>query len=140
MMRGAIGDEQFFDGLRRYYHAHEHSTALTADLQHAMEQASGTHLDAFFDQWIFHNGLPRFRLKTQWNAATSRATIVVEQTQSSAWPIFHCPLTIEITTRSGQVRRQLEINQRVERLSVTLDSSPSGVVLDPDGWLLKDVE
>lgn len=140
MLRGAIGDEKFFDGLRRYYHAHEHDTALTADLQHAMEQASGTRLDAFFDQWIFHEGFPRFRVKTQWNAVTRTATIVVEQTQSSAWPTFHCPLTIEITTRSGKVRRQLEIRQRVERLSLALDSSPSGVVLDPDEWLLKNVE
>jgi aminopeptidase N len=140
MLRGAIGDEQFFDGLRRYYHAHEHGTALTADLQHAMEQASGTRLDAFFEQWIFHPGFPRFRVSRRWNAATRTATVVVEQTQSTTWPVFHCPLTLELTTRSGKTRRQVEIRQRVERFSFALDSSPSGVVLDPDGWLLKNVE
>jgi hypothetical protein len=53
MLRGIVGDEKFFDGVRRYYRGHEHGTGLTVDLQRTMEAASGMKLNDFFDQWLF---------------------------------------------------------------------------------------
>jgi hypothetical protein len=31
------------------------------------------------------------------------------------------------------------VDERRERYTFELDCSPTGVVLDPDGWLLKDI-
>ena len=39
MLRRLVGDAAFFDGIRRYYREFEHATALTEDLQTAMEAA-----------------------------------------------------------------------------------------------------
>jgi aminopeptidase N len=140
MLRGMLGDARFFDGIRRYYRAHVNGTASTRDLQQAMEAASGLKLDDIFAEWLFRPGFPRLRLSSQWNAAQHTATVVVEQVQPPAWPTFTMPLTLELTTAAGPVRRRLDMNERLERISVPLDAPPLGVVADPDGWLLKDVE
>jgi aminopeptidase N len=140
MLRGMLGDARFFDGIRRYYRAHVNGTASTRDLQRAMEAASGLTLDDFFAEWLFRPGFPRLRLSSQWNAAQQTATVVVEQVQSPAWPTFTMPLTLELTTATGPVRRRIDMNERIERVSVPLDAPPLGVIADPDGWLLKEVE
>jgi aminopeptidase N len=139
MLRGMLGDETFFDGIRRYYRGHEHGTALTVDLQRAMDAASGRKLDEFFDQWLFHPGYPRLRVSSEWNSGQRTATVVVEQVQSARWPTFRMPLTIELTTAGGLVRREVEVDERSERYTFALDFPPTDVALDPDGWLLKDI-
>jgi aminopeptidase N len=139
MLRGIVGDEKFFDGVRRYYRGHEHGTALTVDLQRAMEAASGMKLDDFFDQWLFHQGYPRLRVSSQWSPEQRTATVVVEQAQSGRWPTFRMPLTIELSTAGGALRQRVDVDERRERYAFQLDSPPTGVVLDPDGWLLKEV-
>jgi aminopeptidase N len=139
MLRGSVGDDRFFDGIRRYYRGHEHGTATTADLQRAMEAASGTRLDEFFGQWLFHPGFPRFRVSSQWNPEQRMATVVIDQIQADTWPTFKVPLTIEFATASGTTRRRVDVDERQERYTFQLDSAPTAVVLDPDGWLLKDV-
>ena len=84
MLRGLLGDSTFFTGIRRYYAAHVNGNALTADLQHAMEAASGRPLDWFFHQWLYEPGYPRLHFmekkyshdETNWwvpNAACSAA-------------------------------------------------------------------
>ena len=140
MLRGRLGDDQFFDGIRRYYRSHEHGTGLTIDLQQAMEAASGTKLDGFFTQWLFRPGYPRLHAASQWNPQQRTATVVVEQVQPEKWPTFRMPLTIELVTPAGRVRRQVEVDERRERYTFTLDSAPTRVVLDPEGWLLKEVQ
>jgi hypothetical protein len=140
MLRGLLGDDRFFDGIRRYYRDHEHRTATTADLQHAMETASGMRLDAFFDQWLFHPGFPRFRVSSRWDAGQRTATVIVDQVQPGNWPTFTMPVTIELTTPSGPIRRRIDVHERTERITVPLDAPPVSIVLDPDGWVLKDLE
>jgi aminopeptidase N len=138
MLRGILGDARFFDGIRRYYQAHEHRTALTVDLQRAMEEASGMKLDDFFDQWLLHPGYPQLRVSWK-STGPQTAAVVVSQVQPERWPTFRMPLTIELTTASGPIRRQVEVDERLERYTFQLDSPITGVVLDPDGWLLKNI-
>jgi aminopeptidase N len=140
MLRGLLGDEHFFDGIRRYYRDHEHRTASTIDFQRAMETASGLTLDTFFDQWLFRPGFPRLRVSSEWNPGERIATVLIKQMQSSNWPTFTTPLTIELKTATGPVRRQIELDERTEQFRVPLESPPLGLTIDPVGWLLKEVE
>lgn len=138
MLRGRLGDERFFDGIRRYYRAHVHGTAVTVDLERAMEDASGTNLARFFDQWVFHSGFPDFRVASTWDENRRIATVTVEQMQSADWPTFSTPLTLEVSTASGTIRTSVEVNKRLERYDLQLDSQPIKIVIDPDGWVLQD--
>jgi aminopeptidase N len=139
MLRGVVGDRAFFDGIRQYYERHQHGTAETEDLRRAMEAAAGRDLQWFFDQWLFQPGFPRLRVTSEWNAAASTADLLIEQRQNVSWPTFRLPMTVEVTTDSGTVRRVIDVDERRETVRVPLPAPPRRVILDPDGWVLKDV-
>jgi aminopeptidase N len=57
-LRRSVGDDAFFDGLRRWVVEHLDSTASTDDFRRTMEEASGRDLQAFFDAWIYAEDRP----------------------------------------------------------------------------------
>lgn len=140
MLRGLLGDGVFFDGVRRYYRSHEHGTALTADLRRALEQVSDRDLDWFFDQWVFRPGYPRFRVRWRWLDDPGAVEVTLDQAQPAAWPTFRTPLTLELETPTGAVRRTVEVDERRETVRLPLPAAPTALRVDPDGWVLKEVE
>lgn len=52
-LRGELGDQAFWAGLRLYTRQHAGGTVTSIDLEHAMEQASGHDLSALFAEWVF---------------------------------------------------------------------------------------
>jgi aminopeptidase N len=136
MLRGMLGDSTFFDGLRRYYDAHRYGTATTADLRHALEQASGKDLQWFFKQWVYEPGYPQLRVSRQWNADSSVVLLKVAQVQPASWPAFRAPVTLAFSTPAGVVRRSGWLDGRHTTLRFKLPAEPTAVTLDPDGWLL----
>jgi aminopeptidase N len=63
MLRGLVGDDAFFRGLRRFYRAARFRNAGTLDFQVAMEAESRRPLDRFFDRWIYGSALPRLNFR-----------------------------------------------------------------------------
>jgi aminopeptidase N len=140
MLRGLVGDQAFFNGIRDYYRRYEHRTAATTDFRRAIEQAAGRELAWFFDQWLFRPGFPRLRVTSRWNAGERIATITVEQTQRSSWPTFRLPLTMEVDIDGSIEQRTLDMDERRETFRIPAAVAPRRVTVDPDGWVLKDVE
>ena len=140
MLRGLLGDDAFFSGIRLYFQRNLNRTALTPDLQRALEEASGTDLDWFFEQWAYRPGYPIFRVSQRWDAAASEAVVTVEQVQKATWPAFRMPMEFEFATTTGAVRRKADVSARRIELRFALPAAPTGVTLDPDGWVLKQIE
>lgn len=51
-LRQTVGDDAFFNGLRRYFELYADGTASDAQFQAVMEEAYGSSLDAFFAEWL----------------------------------------------------------------------------------------
>jgi len=142
MLRGLMGDRNFFNAVQRYYTTHEHGTAVTADLRRAFELHHGESLEWFFDQWVFRPGHPVLRSDMRWDAATREAVVTIEQTQQAEWPTFRLPVTIAFDLPAAaeqparEVRHTAEISDRRATLRFALPARPSAMRLDPDGWLL----
>ena len=58
MLRGLVGDEAFWAGIRAYYRRYRDGNATTDDFRREMEEASGQPLDWFFRQWLHRGGSP----------------------------------------------------------------------------------
>ena len=58
-LREQIGDQAFWAGINAYLTAHKFSNVESTDLKAAMETASNTKLDWFFDQWVYGIGSPK---------------------------------------------------------------------------------
>lgn len=138
MLRGMVGDDAFFRGIRAYYALHEGKNVTSGDLRAAMELASGMDLEWFFTQWLEEPGYPALRTEWSWDQEAGVVDVTVIQTQDGSWPTFRLPVDVEIGGPDGQsVRHRVEVRQRTQVFRIPVDFEPAGVVLDPDGWVLK---
>ncbi len=141
MLRGVVGDNAFFAGIREYYRRNAHSVADTEDFQTVMEGVAGDDLDWFFSQWIYRPGFPTFDLEWRWipgSGSTGAVEVTVRQTQRESWPTFRVPTEIAIEGPGGETRHDVELLTREQVIRIDgLANRPTEVVLDPDGWVLK---
>ena len=76
----------------------------------------------------------------RYDANAGQLNITIEQTQSSE-TIFMFPLDIEISTSEEVTRVEtLQMRSALETFSLSVDSAPNTVTLDPDTWLLFEGE
>ncbi len=137
MLRAELGDSLFFAGIRRYYESYRDGTALTDDLRTAMEVTSNRELGGFFEQWLERPGHPVFEVSWDWEGRT--ATVDITQVQEAAWPTFRVPMQVEVRSGNRSVRVDVLVDSRATRVEVPVTRRPTEVILDPDGWVLKEV-
>lgn len=136
MLRGLMGDANFFRGIRRYYSLYAGGNASSEDFQKVMEAVGGMPLDTFFKQWLHQPGWPEYTLSWHWDQNAGEAAIVVHQRQTNG---FDMPVDIAFETEGGREVRTLRIFDPKHVFRIPLQSKPVSIRLDPDGWLLKDV-
>ena len=95
MLRRLIGDDAFFDGLRRFYAGFRFRKAGTDDFRQAMEQASGRNLQPFIDAWIFGSSIPHLRVAR--TASPTELTMTFEHTG----PVMPLPVTVTLFYADG---------------------------------------
>jgi hypothetical protein len=130
MLRRLLGDQVFFDGLRRFYLDRRHQKAGTDDFERAMEAASGRVLDRFFERWIYGTELPRIAYSS--SIGENEVTIRFEQ-QGDA--IFDLPVTVTLVYANGQttdvmipisdkqLERKIRTDGAVRQVQVNRDSA-----------------
>lgn len=138
MLRGLVGDDAFFAGIRDYYREYLHSVADTEDFQNVMERASGQELDWFFSQWVYRPGFPTFDVAWRYLEDESAVEVTVRQIQPPEWPTFRVPTELAVVGPGGESRHAVELLLREETLRIEgVEDAPTSVALDPDGWVLK---
>ena len=132
MLRGRLGDEAFWGGIRLYYARYLNETATTDDFMHAMEEASGDDLQPFFDQWLRQGGNPA--LEGSWRYVPEAGAVVVEVRQVQEVGLFTLPLDVGVYMEGDSrptLVRTVEIGGGDERFVIPVDGEPSDVRLDP---------
>jgi aminopeptidase N len=137
MLRGVLGDETFFAGIREYYRRHLHSAVLSEDFQAAMEDVAGQDLEWFFHQWLYEPGYPVFEVQDRWIEDRGVVEVTVRQTQDPTWPRFRMPAELLVTSGDQRVRHQVLLEGSETVFELPLPRAPSSVVLDPGEWILK---
>ncbi len=102
MLRRLVGEDAFFNGLRRFYREMRFRVAGTDDLVRAFEAESGRSLDDFFGRWIHEFDLPtlRFDYRTETRAGGSGESDVVLRFRQEG-KVFEVPVTVTLNYRSG---------------------------------------
>jgi hypothetical protein len=98
MLRQLVGDDAFFNGLRRFYRLSRFSSVGTPDFQAAMERETGRSLSRFFERWIYEAALPRVRFT--YRVDDSAAVLHLEQTGQ----VFDLPVPITLRFGDGSTR------------------------------------
>jgi len=138
MLRGILGDDVFFEGIRSYYQRYAGRNATTDDFRQVMESAAGRDLRWFFDQWLREPGYPVLDTDWAWDPERGEVTVTVTQAQDAAWPVFHLPLQIAVELGQGRVEQHdVDVVGRVQRFRFPAATEPTGITVDPDAWVLK---
>jgi aminopeptidase N len=134
MLRALVGDSAFFRGLRSYYLANRHSTALTDDLRRAVEESSGRPLGWFFDQWLRRPGFAE--VTTSWRYDAGQRRVVATIAQGARFGAYRFPLTVAVTDATGRERRAtVDVPASASSTIVVplqVDAAPRAVTFDPD--------
>lgn len=143
MLRFELGEESFQKALRHYTHSRAWSTVTTQDLVDACEETTGRSLERFFDQWVRSPGHPQLQMSWSWDAQNRLVQVKLRQRQSRGGgvPRFELPLEIAIVQAEGElVRARRSISGDEESWSFSAPARPISVMLDPEGWLLAEIE
>ena len=137
MLRGLIGTDAFWAGIREYYRRYRDDNASTDDFRRVMEDAGDQDLGWFFDQWLYRGGVPRIEGSWRYDAARRAVEIELRQTQSGE--PFRLPINVGLEMPLGRADRvDLTFMDRAQRFSIAVDAEPVSVTLDPDTWVLMD--
>ncbi len=139
MLRGVLGETDFFDTLDLYQATYGGAAATTEQLRDLAESVSGKDLDAFFQQWIYGEYYPHYALS--WSATPgprSTANVTVEQIQTTG--LFTMPVNIRVTTDQGVEDFWVDNSLAYTEYNLEVTGNIEGVAIDPDGWILKRVE
>ncbi len=99
MLRRLVGDETFFNAVRRFYTEQKFRKAGTQDLRRAFEAESGRPLARFFDRWIYGADVPRVRY-----AHAVGPGAVTLQFEQAGELLFDIPVTVTITYADGRTQ------------------------------------
>ena len=133
MLQLILGDDVFFNALRRYQHdpALVYGNAHTADLERNLEAESGRDLRYFFDQWYTGQGYPSYQI--QWRPVGSGSVnIHVSQTTSHASvPFFRLPVPLKFKNATQEKTVIVDNSFNGQDFIKTLGFVPDTVFVDP---------
>lgn len=153
MLRHQLGEAAFRRGIHSYLQRYRTKEVITADLERALEEATGRSLSRFFQQWVYSGGYPALEVNYSWDSEQKMAKVKIKQTQTldELTPCFVTPLDVTFTiaasekkdaqTRTIPMRVMLGEDGQVEQsFYMPLEREPLMVRIDPDGWLLKTLK
>ena len=134
MLRHHIGDDVFWEGIRKYYQTYQNSNALTNDLIVIMEAVSNQPLKGYFHQWLERAGHPELELQWKYNTKSKKLEIEVNQVQRE---LFDISVELGIEDEEGGLKIiPMTLSGSQTKLLMDMSKKPKSVVLDPETWLL----
>jgi aminopeptidase N len=136
MLRGLIGTEAFWAGIRDYYHRYRDGNASTDDFRRVMEENSGRELSWYFKQWLNRAGSPV--VEGSWRYRPENKRIEIELAQTQTGDPYRLPIEVAIALDGASATRieKLELTQQQQRFEFPADKAPASVTLDPNCWVL----
>jgi len=132
-------DSVFFPALRNYSNQYNNKTASIDDFKNSMAAFTGMNFNQFFTQWIYGEGYPTFNVK--WNQPGGQLILKSIQTVSSSsiTPLFITPIEYKVQRNIGDTIILVMHSQATEQYSMNMPGTVTGIVVDPNNWILNKV-
>jgi aminopeptidase N len=145
MLRNYMGDEAFFEGIKKYLTDNQFKPGEAHQLRLALEEVSGQDMNWFFNQWYYAAGHPQLDIKYEYDEVTKKVNMTVSQKQEmkdGVPAIFELPVSVDIYQAAGQAprREKIRVTKRTQTFSFDAPSKPALVDFDGDRMLLAQKE
>ncbi|MGD8537576.1 MAG: M1 family aminopeptidase, partial [Candidatus Aminicenantes bacterium] len=136
MLRHLMGDKKFFGMLKEFINSYHLQSAGINDLKAKAEEAYGSSLTWFFDQWVYGTGIPDYKFSysiVPVGEDEFRITALINQNQMN----FRMPL--EIVVMKGQTQEIFEklVDYKNIAFRFKVPYKPDRVLLDPEFKVLR---
>lgn len=130
MLRRMVGDDLFYQSLRRFYKERIWQRAGWRDIQHVFEDTSKMDLSWFFEQWINREGAPFIELgKTVIAKVNDDWLSKVEVIQKGRPYRLFLPIQLELD--DGNFYTIAELKEQSGLISIPTKSRPKDIAIDP---------
>jgi len=164
MLRGVVGTEAFWDGIRLYYRRFQNSNASSDDFARAMQDAcvanpacpaEGRDLSWYFPQWLNRGGALHVEGWWHYDSLARVLHVTLDQTQTQG--LYRMPIEIGVTAggaapgsagAGGAAGRgangagvgpaaplRVVIDKQHNEFTFPMATEPVDVRLDPDSWV-----
>ncbi|MEX2272675.1 MAG: M1 family metallopeptidase [Vicinamibacterales bacterium] len=142
-IRGVVGTDTFWAGIRAYYSRYKDRTATTADLRRAFEEAcvaaatrcpdEGEDLSWLFSQLLKGGGALLVEATWRYDAAAKQLHLTMAQTQMTG--AYRMPIEVRVTTAGGASTHVVKLTGKSHVFIIASETEPIDVVLDPHAWV-----
>ena len=136
MLRGVLGTEMFWKGIRAYYKKYKDLNVSTDDFKKIIEEVSGIDLTVFFNQWLYYHGA--LKLDGVWYYDKLEGVVVLELNQvQTDGSLFEMPIEIGIDfENSNQIIEKIQLKGKSSVYKIKVENKPELIHLDPNLWVL----
>jgi aminopeptidase N len=144
MLRGIVGDNNFFQIMRQYNSEPglAYNVATTEDFQRIAERVSSLDLNYFFQEWIYGENFPNYNFSWNYQQINGNNYILnfqSSQTVNSNPVFFTMPIQVKITTAKGDSTITIFNNLQNQSWNIQINGKPLTVQFDPENWVLKNI-
>ena len=140
MLRGLVGDDAFFRGIRRFLADWKFKKAGTDDFRAAMEAEAGRPLGPFFERWIYGTSLPRVTVGWR-EAETDGQREAVVRIEQDGDELFEFPLQVSVENTDRVVASlTVVVTGKVTEARIPLSARIRGVEANRDGLALVTIK
>jgi aminopeptidase N len=127
LLRFLLGEEPFWRAIQTYTRRNRGREVITADLERAIEEATGRSVARFFEEWVYGAGHPELRVTYSWDDEQRMARIGVSQKQAreGKGTVFHAPVEVAFAVPTEETARADDVKAPVEvvRFRVSLEEA-----------------
>lgn len=131
-LRGLLGPEDFFQGLRHLISLHKGHDASWMDIQTSFEAVSDKDLKNFFSQQLTRTDIPGFKVSNIHTDDSQDYTTLFFRLHQTTEEPYSLNVPIRVTTASGEQDFIREITEKETEISITLTESPLSFTIDPE--------
>ena len=137
MLRNYIGEDDFREGIRKYYKRYYNSNTTTEEFKKEMEVVSGIDLDLFFDQWLYNGGNIILDGGWSYDKKKKRVEVTLDQVQDDGY-IFKMPLELGIYYEDKNLFKleTVKLEKEKGRFYIATETKPKNIKIDPFTKLL----
>ncbi|MEQ9287373.1 MAG: M1 family metallopeptidase [Cyclobacteriaceae bacterium] len=134
MLRHETGDDAFFEILHVYLKKFPYANASSKDFVEIVNHVTGNKYGWFFDQWLKRPGIPQVNFS--WAYDKNKVNLVFTQADGP----YMLPLDIQLEYEDGEIKKlKSGISEKTETITIKSKDLPSAITIDPDCWLLAEV-
>lgn len=138
MLRNVVGDDAFFQSLKKYLDDNRFGTGEVHQLRLAFEKVTGQDLNWFFNEWYLSKGHPVLDIHYNYDASAKEETVKIDQLQNTAdgIPVFRVPMKVDIYSGGTVTRHSIVLEDASQSFSFPVAVKPDLVNLDADKVLV----